>query len=489
MKPKLFVGSSVEGLAIAYAIQQNLQFQAEVTVWDQGVFELSKTNIDSLITILESSDFGIFVFSPDDELIMRGDINKTARDNVIFELGLYIGKLGRDRSFFLIPEKPAIHLPTDLLGVTPGRYQTDRSDGSFQAATGPFCQMVRKSIQKLGKINIENTIASEYGEKEEMSNSFENNNSDWVTNFIHDEYKQGIEKLERLIKIEKDSNKIITYRAWISFGEFKLNKKEGELSFNDLKSEFPESTIPVIRHINALLWGDFLNEAILEIENALLIFPSDIELKLLKSNYLSKLGRPEQALEYTKNIFSSSTDPEIALNLFNLLQGKDQDAAHEVIHKAFLSNPNDISILFNYFKLSEKKQMHKIAMYLINKLIILEPENSIYWGYYGNTCLNLSLNDRSLVAYDKGKDLAKDKDGWLYGNIGNIYKNRGFYSLAIKYLRESMEIDNDSEYAHRRLSESIKLRDEEIKLLNESIEEGRQLVFNYIFEQKNSSIE
>jgi len=72
---------------------------------------------------LDDFDFGIFVFSPDDIVKMRGQEFQSARDNVLFELGLFIGRLGKERGIILLPRgQEDFHLPTDLLGITPGTY-------------------------------------------------------------------------------------------------------------------------------------------------------------------------------------------------------------------------------------------------------------------------------------------------------------------------------------------------------------------------------
>jgi predicted nucleotide-binding protein len=143
MKPKIFIGSSVEGLSIAYAVQNNLQYDGDVTVWNQGVFELSKTAIESLNDLIENTDFGIFVFSPDDMIKIKDRMQNTVRDNVIFELGLFIGKLSRKRTFIIIPDKTELRIPTDLIGITPGKFEINREDGNLEAATAPVCHQIR----------------------------------------------------------------------------------------------------------------------------------------------------------------------------------------------------------------------------------------------------------------------------------------------------------------------------------------------------------
>jgi hypothetical protein len=147
-RPSVFIGSSGEGLDVAYAIQENLHHDAEVTVWPQGVFDLTQTALKSLMKMLEKTDFGIFVFTPDDRIRLRKKALAAVRDNVVFELGLFIGTLGVDRTFIVVPDDAKnLHIPTDLTGVTPGRFDPKRKDRNLSAALGPFCNRVRTALR------------------------------------------------------------------------------------------------------------------------------------------------------------------------------------------------------------------------------------------------------------------------------------------------------------------------------------------------------
>lgn len=158
--PRVFVGSSREGIDFAYAVQANLEHDAEVTVWSQGVFEPSRTTIEALERQFSHIDFAIFVFTPDDFLRIRGEDLNAVRDNVIFELGLAMGKLGRDRSFIIRPRTPAeVRIPTDLLGITTLTFNPTRSDSNLEAALGSSCSQINRMIRQIANITHPSTIS------------------------------------------------------------------------------------------------------------------------------------------------------------------------------------------------------------------------------------------------------------------------------------------------------------------------------------------
>lgn len=147
MKHRVFIASSVEGLDVAYAIQENLDHDFEVTVWPQGVFELSKTALESLLDQSKRFDAAIFVFTPDDKILLREKVKPKVRDNVVFELGLFIGILGKDKCFLVKPRSYSdLEFPSDLLGITPADYDDDRSDGNLCAALGPSSNKIRRAL-------------------------------------------------------------------------------------------------------------------------------------------------------------------------------------------------------------------------------------------------------------------------------------------------------------------------------------------------------
>ena len=119
MKPTLFIGSSTKRLPIAYGLKEKLTDCADVTVWKEAPeFAQNDSLLGSLIKIGQVYDFAILVFGQDDCTMMSGTPRPTVRDNVLFELGLFIGHMGRKRAFWLSPRGPnAPDLPSDLDGI------------------------------------------------------------------------------------------------------------------------------------------------------------------------------------------------------------------------------------------------------------------------------------------------------------------------------------------------------------------------------------
>ncbi|WP_341936445.1 nucleotide-binding protein [Marinimicrobium sp. C2-29] len=152
-KPRLFIASSAESLSIAEAVNVNLDHEFEITIWKNGTFKLSSTTIDDLVEKSSFVDFALFIFAPDDVSTIRSRKEHVVRDNVIFEMGLFVGAIGKSRSFVLKPRDVDMHLPTDLLGVTPADYDASRSDGDLVSATNRACSLIKAEVDNQGLIN------------------------------------------------------------------------------------------------------------------------------------------------------------------------------------------------------------------------------------------------------------------------------------------------------------------------------------------------
>lgn len=120
---KIFIGSSTEahekGLLLEIA---KIVEDCKITPirWNQSpsIFEAGKFTLENLeeMILRENIEGSIFIYSSDDTVWYRGKQAGKPRDNVIFEHGLFSGKLGRTKS--IIIKCGNVKLPTDLLGIT-----------------------------------------------------------------------------------------------------------------------------------------------------------------------------------------------------------------------------------------------------------------------------------------------------------------------------------------------------------------------------------
>jgi len=138
-------------LHIAKTIQTNLADIAHVELWTQGTFKPSHDYLTDFLRQSSSVDFAVFVLSPDDVTKSRNIEEASPRDNIIFEAGLFMGSLGRDRVFLLAPRGLAQKKPTDLSGITMLMYATPPEGASWRAALGASTNQIEDTIKDIGR--------------------------------------------------------------------------------------------------------------------------------------------------------------------------------------------------------------------------------------------------------------------------------------------------------------------------------------------------
>jgi hypothetical protein len=151
--PTVFIGSSDEAINVADAFQSHLEDVAVVMPWRYGIFKSGQYILESLIRALETVDFAVLILTPDDLVESRGGTSHSPRDNVIFEIGLCIGRLGRERVFIVSERNSNLKIPSDLLGVKTIQYRGWASNEGFDAlrrSTRLAFRELESRMQELG---------------------------------------------------------------------------------------------------------------------------------------------------------------------------------------------------------------------------------------------------------------------------------------------------------------------------------------------------
>lgn len=150
-RPRVFIGSSSEGLLLAEAVFANISRETEPTLWTNQIFTPGAYPLEALEEAVRRNSFAILVASPDDEILKRGVSAPVMRDNLLVEFGLFAGALGRRRVFFVCPNEPRLDLPSDIFGLGTVTYDASRAAASASdraAAVQAASQQIRDAIQE-----------------------------------------------------------------------------------------------------------------------------------------------------------------------------------------------------------------------------------------------------------------------------------------------------------------------------------------------------
>lgn len=120
---EIFMGSSSEATDFMEEIAVKLEeLDTQPLLWNEtgkGIFIPGTSTIDALIAITKRVEAAVFIFNADDKIWNTKSSLETSnavRDNVLFEYGLFMRALGKERVCFVCKDQPKV--ASDLKGIT-----------------------------------------------------------------------------------------------------------------------------------------------------------------------------------------------------------------------------------------------------------------------------------------------------------------------------------------------------------------------------------
>jgi len=138
-KPKLLIGSSMADRPVALAVASGVDGMVDVTLWCRGTFEPAGRFLDGLLDASREFDFAAFVLSDDD---------READENLLLPLGMFLGALGRQRTFIVCSTDTVIELPSELRGVVAATYPPSRGP-KVPPSVACACAILKEQILRL----------------------------------------------------------------------------------------------------------------------------------------------------------------------------------------------------------------------------------------------------------------------------------------------------------------------------------------------------
>jgi hypothetical protein len=179
MRPwRLFIASSGKALRYAKAVKVVIDQQCGESVcflWNQGSFDDGRSFLDSLELLPDKYNAGLAIFTADDQL---GDL-VVPRDNVILELGLFLGVFKRARTFLLVEGRPDLKLPSDYDGITTSRFYPVDAGATLETHRNSVLEACTRVVERLNALKP----------VPEHADSLRRIEANWLKNYSGQEFK------------------------------------------------------------------------------------------------------------------------------------------------------------------------------------------------------------------------------------------------------------------------------------------------------------
>jgi tetratricopeptide (TPR) repeat protein len=298
----------------------------------------------------------------------------------------------------------------------------------------------------------------------------------WYKAVADKRYDDAVSLLEAEANRTTDLETKVSTMSVIGHVKFKQNPTTGVAYFENLIREHPTRYQPYQWWALTYDWKNLPERCLAIIERGLGVVQNKTKLLNTKSDCLLDMGRVDDAIAAA--LQGVEADPTYSANYVTLARGYSKNEKKEASRSSYL-RALDVSegsedVLVEYAEFLANNGYTAEAILRYRDLVDRQPNNPHYRALAGNVYLTADLNSLALSAYQAASKLAEDKQGWILANIGNLFKNRGFYAEAIRYLKKALELDAGSQYAHERLAQAQQLQAAEGKKLESLLAEARQ---------------
>lgn len=474
MKLNLFIGSSSEQLPIVYAVQSCLQYDAFPIPWVQGVFGPSQYPLEALEDAMDRADFAILICCPEDKTSMRDTEYATVRDNVIFELGMALGKLGRKRTFLISPKNVRIHLPSDLNGISPEQFDQELFASNPEAALGAACAKIRNSMQELGSRSGRNTQEVQISPQEKINDQEESKpvvvNLDWSLRDFHlqqftaifHENEALIVEINNAFRNSKHAVEPVAIARWDAFIE--LNKmrldKKGDLAvIRDCASEFPQdAALKEMLGQGLEHYGDYagahasFEEAALLTKDAAIL--SRVINRIIEGSCETGITQENKnnliSIIKSANINSENERNYITESLQKIAESSGMINLSKAISEVNLSNkPENVNLRFNLAYQYQDVGFHALAM-LHYEAIPLKERTGTAWNNLGVSYERLNLKGHAVASYETA---STQEESLADANLAKKLLNVGFFEEA----RKRIELTKYGGHYHESVVETLSI--------------------------------